>query len=64
MFRRHLFISLLFLFAFFTALSSCSRKTGCPANESLHAKTNRKGDLSTQRGSTQLFPKKMRKAGN
>ena len=61
MFRHQLFICLLLLFGFFTSLSSCSRKTGCPANEALHAQTNRKGELSDQRGTTHLFPKKMRK---
>jgi len=41
-------------------LSSCSRKTGCPANETVHTKTTRKGELSTKRGKSSLFPKNMR----
>lgn len=41
--------------------SSCSRKTGCPANENVHVKPNRKGELPTKGGSSSLFPKKMQK---
>lgn len=41
-------------------LSSCSRKTGCPSYETVHTKTNRKGELSTKRGKSSLFPKNMR----
>ena len=41
--------------------ASCSRKTGCPANETVHVKPNRKGELPTKGGSTNLFSKKMRK---
>lgn len=44
-------------------LSSCSRKSGCPAYESTKAPTNRKGELSTKRGNSNLFPKNMRKKG-
>ena len=43
--------------------SSCNRGTGCPAQENLRAKTNRKGDLSTKRGQSALFPKKMKRRG-
>ncbi|MFK7774007.1 MAG: hypothetical protein AB8F94_17780 [Saprospiraceae bacterium] len=42
-------------------VSSCSKKTGCPVNETVGKSTNRKGDLSTKRGKSNLFPKKMRK---
>ena len=56
-----LFLSFLFLLsAVSVTTSSCSRKTGCPANE-LDAKTDRKGNLSTKRGKSGLFPKKMKK---
>jgi len=59
------FTLLFFLLAatLFTAgtTSSCSRKTGCPAYEEAHVKPNKKGKLSTKRGSSNLFPKKMRK---
>ncbi len=41
--------------------SSCSRKTGCPVNENVHVKPNRKGELPTKGGSSNLFSKKMRK---
>lgn len=49
------------LFATSASLSSCSRKSGCPAYESAKAPTNRKGELSTKGGSSNLFPKNMRK---
>lgn len=42
---------------FFFATSACNRKTGCPINENAHVKTDRKGNLSTKRGKTSLFPK-------
>ena len=41
--------------------SSCNRGVGCPANENVSVKTNRKGNLPTRRGASQLFPKDMRK---
>ncbi len=51
-----------FLFALALTTPACSRKSGCPANESLQAKTNKKGDLKKSRkGSSGLFPKKMAK---
>ncbi|MFT5385375.1 MAG: hypothetical protein ACI8VT_003245 [Saprospiraceae bacterium] len=44
------------------AISSCgSNKTGCPVNESVHTKSDRKGNLSTKRGKSSLFPKNMTK---
>lgn len=43
-----------------TSTSSCSRKTGCPVNENVHVKPNRKGKLPTKGGKSRLFPKKMR----
>ena len=42
-------------------VSSCSKKTGCPVNETVGKTTNRKGELSTKRGKSNLFPKSMRK---
>ncbi len=42
-------------------LGSCSRKSGCPAYDSTKAPTNRKGELSTKGGNSNLFPKNMRK---
>lgn len=41
--------------------SSCSKKVGCPATESLRAPVNRKGELSSKHGNTRLFPKDMDK---
>jgi len=43
-----------------TTFTSCSPKSGCKINEG-GAKTNRKGELSRKRGSTNLLPKKYRK---
>lgn len=38
-----------------------SQKTGCPINEEAgRANTNKKGELSTKRGKSNLFPKGMR----
>ncbi len=39
--------------------AGCSRKSGCPAYESVHTPTNRKGELSNKRGKSAVFPKKM-----
>lgn len=52
---------LLAIFLFSISISACNRKAGCPAYESAGAKTNRKGELSTKSGKSQLFPQKMRK---
>lgn len=54
------FTFLLFLSLTVTTGSSCNRGYGCPSNE-LGVKTTRKGGLSTQKGQSNLFPKKMRK---
>ncbi len=56
-----------FLFLFITLCSflapACSRKSGCPMNESLQAPVNKKGEIKKSRGSKSsgLFPKKMSK---
>lgn len=53
---------LLLIFSITVIAPACSRKSGCPANESLQAKTNKKGDLKkSHKGSSGLFPKKMSK---
>jgi len=44
-----------------TLSTGCSRKSGCPAYESAQTKTNRKGQLPTKRGNSNLFPKDMRR---
>ena len=55
------FLSFFFVLSMIgTTSSSCSRKTGCPVNENVHVKPNRKGKLPSKRGKSQLFPKKMR----
>ncbi|MFN7119298.1 MAG: hypothetical protein ACK4TA_21045 [Saprospiraceae bacterium] len=41
--------------------SSCSRKSGCPAYDTLKAPVNRKGELSTKGGKSGLFPKDFNK---
>lgn len=46
-----------------TTMTSCSRKSGCPVNENAHVKPNRKGEMPTKRGRSNLFPKTMRKRG-
>ncbi len=44
-------------------LPACSNKSGCPAQESLKPKVNRKGEIVASRNKHQegLFPKKMKK---
>jgi hypothetical protein len=41
--------------------SSCKTKEGCPINEEAHVKPDRKGNLPSGGGRSQLFPKNMRK---
>lgn len=41
--------------------SACSQKSGCPAYDSLRAPVNRKGELSTKGGKSNLFPKDAQK---
>lgn len=41
--------------------TACSRKSGCPAYDSLKAPVNRKGELSTKGGKSGLFPKNAQK---
>jgi hypothetical protein len=56
--RRLLFLLSLVavVFTISATTSSCTRKVGCPANEAAHVKPNRKGELPTSGGRTQLFP--------
>ncbi|MEM1123981.1 MAG: hypothetical protein AAGJ18_26320 [Bacteroidota bacterium] len=50
------------LFCVGGTVTSCgSNKTGCPMNESQQGKVNKKGQLSSKKGKSNLFPKKMRK---
>jgi hypothetical protein len=48
------------IFAFFLlfSLNSCSPKSGCPASENATAKVNRRGELSSKRGKSQIFSPK------
>jgi len=46
-----------------TSFSSCTPKVGCKINDG-SANTNRKGELSSKRGKTNLLPKKHRKKYN
>ena len=56
------FLSFLFLTG---TLSSCgTNKTGCPMNENVGAKANKKGQMPSKRGNSNLFPKDMRKKKN
>lgn len=43
-------------------LVQCAPKVGCPASENLSAKMDKKGNLPTKGGKTQLFDKNMRKS--
>lgn len=50
------------LFCFSGILTSCGGpKSGCPINERAKVKTNKKGELSSKGGKSNLFPKNMRK---
>ena len=40
---------------------ACNRKSGCPASENARVQTNKKGEFSKKRGSSNLFPKHMRR---
>jgi len=60
--KKLVLLILLFVFVCGSAtMTSCSRKSGCPAYDSAKAPTNRKGELSTKGGNSNLFPKKMRR---
>lgn len=59
---RHFFGLFLISFMIFTTQSCGSNKEGCPINEDARqAETNRKGELSTRGGKSNLFSPKMRK---
>ncbi len=42
-------------------LTSCSKKVGCEASESLKPKTNKKGEFKRSKSSSGLYSKKMKK---
>ncbi|MCA0235890.1 MAG: hypothetical protein LCH81_05870 [Bacteroidetes bacterium] len=62
-FSRYFALFFFFLFAVSVTAPACSKKSGCPATESLKPKTNKKGELKTNKKGSQsgLFPKKMKK---
>ncbi len=48
--------------AFLLSSSACQRKTGCESAEKIEkSNLDRQGNLTTKRGSSNLFSKKMRK---
>ena len=49
------------LLACLLALGSCARKSGCPVNDPAQFKTDKKGDYKGGKGSSNLFPKDMRR---
>lgn len=58
------FLSSLLVLAFLCAVApACSKKSGCPATESLKPKTNKKGEFVSKgkKKDKGLFPKKMAK---
>lgn len=58
---KKLFYLFVALFLLVAPAGACQRKAGCPATESANVKTNRKGELPTKGGKSQLFPKNMRR---
>ena len=44
-------------------LGGCSRKSGCPINDSAQVKTDKAGNYKSAGGSSNLFPKEMRRRG-
>jgi hypothetical protein len=60
--RSFLIFGIFFIFAgLATTSTSCKVKEGCPINEEAHVKPDKKGNLPSGGGRSQLFPKKMRK---
>jgi hypothetical protein len=61
-FPRYLGIFLFLLFAISITAPACSKKSGCPATESLKPQTNRKGEFKkSKKSQSGLFPSKMKK---
>lgn len=61
--KKIAFSLIVFSFIAFSSVTtmSCNRRAGCPAQENITAKTNRKGELKNKRGKQHLFSKKMRR---
>jgi hypothetical protein len=60
--RKYQYFLALLIFIFLLAISgtSCARKVGCPGDNAA-VKVNKRGELPTQKGQSQLFDRKMRK---
>lgn len=54
-----IFCAAIFFFGTCLTVSSCNKDAHCPAYDSLHSKSSKKG-LSTKKGKTKLFPKNMK----
>jgi hypothetical protein len=55
-------LSFLLFCSILMAAPACSKKSGCPANESLKPRMDKKSGFKKSKGSSSdLFPKKMRK---
>ena len=59
--RIIILINLFLLGILMVSTTSCQRGSGCPAQDAATVRTDKKGKLSTKRGSSKLFPKQMRK---
>jgi hypothetical protein len=60
--KYYLYLSFLILGLFTVgSFSSCKTKEGCKNTEGNKVKTTKSGELSTKRGSSNLFSKKQRK---
>jgi hypothetical protein len=59
--RTQILTFLVFLFAIVALSPACSKKSGCPANESLKPQTNKKGQFKKTKTQSGLFSKKMKK---
>jgi hypothetical protein len=59
--RLILLLGFIFAVSALFSITSCSPKVGCEINEEIGPKTNKRGKLSTKRGSSNLFDKKKRK---
>lgn len=55
-------VVLVIVLSFMIPTQSCQRKVGCENTEEYQPKTDRNGNLSTKRGDTNLFSKKMQKS--
>jgi hypothetical protein len=61
--RYHLLVLFVLCTLTLSVTPSCKAKYGCPSNEQVQPKVNKRGELKTKRSKTKgdLFDKKMRK---